>query len=220
MLLPVRNREIDSQEAAALLLQDRAFFEDSGGGVTLSGGDPLAQSVFAAEALEICHDAGVNTALETALHCSREDLDRVMMHTDLFICDVKVADDEKHRAYTGVSHATILKNLEYLASSQKNLLIRTPLIPSHNADSDNIRRIGAFLQDIATIRGKALSIELLNFNPLTMNKYRLMNRDNTAMQNLQPLPSEKINQWQEILESFGLEIVDKQKQEVGEKHEY
>jgi glycyl-radical enzyme activating protein len=213
-------REIDSQEAAALLLQDRAFFEDSGGGVTLSGGDPMAQSVFAAEVLEFCHDAGVHTALETALYCSREDLDRVIPHTDLFICDVKIMDDNKHRSYTGVSHAPILKNLEYLASSGKNLLVRTPLIPAHNADSGNIRRIGALLQDIATIRGRAISMELLNFNPLTMNKYQLMNRDNPAMQNLQPLPLKKINQWQAILESFGLEIVGKHNQVIGDEHDY
>lgn len=214
------SREIDSEEAAALLLQDRAFFDDSGGGVTLSGGDPMAQVEFAGEILKTCQQSGVHTAIETALLCSREDIDRLIPYTDLFICDVKCIDDKKHRAYTGVSNATILENLQFLASSEKNLLIRTPLIPSHNADSDTIRRIGSFLQDLATLRSKALSIELINFNPLTLNKYQLMNVDNRAMHNLQPFPEGKIKQWQSLLESFGLEIVSEQKQGAGDIHDY
>jgi len=165
--------------AAALsqeLLKDRAFFEKSGGGVTLSGGEPTLQADFAAELLRRLKAAGIHTALDTCGFCSEQTLARLLPMTDLVLFDLKFMDAAQHRAFTGQDNRVILERLRFIADyiagqgPQKALWIRTPLIPGTTASAENLRAIGAFLA--GHLAGVVERWELCAFNNLCRDKYR------------------------------------------------
>jgi pyruvate formate lyase activating enzyme len=99
--------------------KDLVYYQSSGGGVTLTGGEPLFQPVFSAAILKSCKEKEIHTAIETCLYCNRGDLDMVMDHIDLFIIDIKVYDDARHKFYTGKSNKLIKENFHYIATSGK-----------------------------------------------------------------------------------------------------
>jgi pyruvate formate lyase activating enzyme len=157
------------------LVKDRVFFEKSGGGVTLSGGEPLMQADFSAVLLQTIKEVGMNTAIDTCGLCSISALDKVLPYTDVVLFDLKEMDSEKHRALTGQNNQRILENLlyirEYIVNSapEKLLWIRTPLIPAATATRDNVARIGAFIAEkLADVTQRW---ELLSFNNLCRDKY-------------------------------------------------
>jgi pyruvate formate lyase activating enzyme len=158
------------------LVKDRVFFDKSGGGVTLSGGEPLAQVDFSAVLLQNLKEKGISTAIDTCGFCSVNALDRVLPHTDLVLFDLKEIDAEKHRTFTGQHNQRILENLLYTRNyvvnmaREKILWIRTPLIPAATATRENIASIGAFIA--RNLEGVAQRWELLTFNNLCRDKYR------------------------------------------------
>lgn len=158
------------------LVKDRVFFEKSGGGVTLSGGEPLMQADFSAALLQTIKEVGMNTAIDICGACSANSLDEVLPYADIILFDLKEIDSEKHYAFTGRHNQRILENLiyirEYILSRapEKVLWIRTPLIPAATATSDNIIGIGAFIAK--NLEGIAQRWELLAFNNLCRDKYR------------------------------------------------
>jgi pyruvate formate lyase activating enzyme len=196
-------REAESEELVNELLLDRSFFEESGGGVTLSGGDPVFQPRFALDILKRLKEAGIHTALESSLYCSRKILESFLPYVDLFISDCKVFSDELHTRYTGVSNQQIIKNITYLLGTSEDVLIRIPLIPVFTATDGNVRNIIGFLQS----HGCRVLCEFLNYNPLGMNKYRLRNIDRTVLEKLRPLPTEQIARWEKMATSLGIDIV-------------
>ncbi len=122
--------------------RDGLFYEESHGGVTLSGGEPLAQPAFAAELLRECRERRIHTAVDTCGFAAEEALAAVAAHTDLFLYDIKLLDDERHRRWTGVSNAGILQNLEHLSKGGWRLWIRYPLIPSVNDLDEDLSELG------------------------------------------------------------------------------
>jgi pyruvate formate lyase activating enzyme len=158
------------------LIKDRVFFEKSGGGVTLSGGEPMMQPDFSAALLQTIKEVGMNTAIDTCGLCSISALDKVLPYTDVVLFDLKEMDAEKHRAFTGQNNQRILGNLLYIgdymvnAAPEKILWIRTPLIPGATETRDNIASIGAFIAK--NLEGIAQRWELLAFNNLCRDKYR------------------------------------------------
>jgi len=163
---------VTAEEAAARLLRDRVFFGENGG-VTLSGGEVLAQWEFARDVLAICKKAGADTAIETCLLASREAVEALLPVVDHFIADIKYLDGETHRHVVGADNAQILENFRFLAERGADLLVRTPLIPGYTATEENIRAIARFLRGI----DPAIKYELLNFNPLCRSKYSAMEQD-------------------------------------------
>jgi pyruvate formate lyase activating enzyme len=157
------------------LLKDRVYFEKSGGGVTLSGGEPTMQPRFAWALLKALHEEGIHTALDTCGLTSWETLESMIPYVDLVLYDLKEMDPERHRAYTGADNALILENASRLTSCIINegrkfrLWIRTPLIPGYTARPDNIRAIGVFIR---TELGRAVQRwDLCTFNNLCIHKY-------------------------------------------------
>jgi pyruvate formate lyase activating enzyme len=161
------------------LTKDRAYFETSGGGITLSGGEPVLQRRFARQVLERCRQVGLHTALDTAGLCGTEPLLELAARADLVLFDVKEMDDERHQAFTGQSNERILANVRAVAAfiragapgdhGPPELWIRTPLIPGATARDDNLEAIGAF---IAAELGSAVTRwELCAFNNLCQQKY-------------------------------------------------
>ena len=158
------------------LLKDRAYFEKSDGGVTLSGGDPAIQALFAANLLKELKHHGIQTAIDTCGICSNGALELLLPNTDLVLYDIKEIDPEKHKAFTGNSISTVLENLrfifEYMHSrnAARRLWIRTPIIPGATDREENIRGIAEFIS--ANINGSVERWELCAFNNLCKDKYR------------------------------------------------
>ena len=148
--------------------KERTFMEESDGGVTFSGGEPLWQTQVLEDLLLACKREGYHTAVDTTGHTSRQSLLRIMATTDLFLYDLKHMDDAKHMEYTGVSNRLILKNLSFLAAEGKDLFIRIPVIPAINDDHENISSMLRFLQ---RLNGAVCEVDLLPYHAMAAQKY-------------------------------------------------
>ena len=173
-------REITAAEATAEALRDRTFYETSGGGVTLSGGEPLMQPTFAHAVLTACKDAGIHTAVETCAQVSWKALEDVLPVTDLFMIDLKHMDPERHRAATGSSNQRILENVSRLADTGKPIIFRVPVVPRVNDTPDEISDIACFVADLAVRAPGKIRLELLPFHRLAADKYRSLGLDYRA----------------------------------------
>ena len=166
---------VSIDELLAELLKDRAYYVKSGGGVTLSGGEPTFQPDFAEALLRSLKEQGIPTALDTCGLTSQKVLERLLPYTDLVLFDLKLLDDDQHRKYTGQSNGHILENLlyihDYLQGQTRpiDLWIRTPLIPGVTDSEENLTGIGSFLA--AHMDGTVSRWELCAFNNLCRDQY-------------------------------------------------
>ncbi len=147
--------------------RDVVFFDQSGGGVTLTGGEPLMQPRFAIELLRACKAHGIHTVLDTSGYASWQVISEVAQHSDLFLYDLKLMDDERHRKYTGVSNRLILSNLQRLSAAGENIVVRIPLIPGVNDDEQNLRLTQRFLTGLPNLAG----VEVLPYHDIAQAKY-------------------------------------------------
>ncbi|MDO4942644.1 MAG: glycyl-radical enzyme activating protein [Lachnospiraceae bacterium] len=168
--------EMDSKTASVEeimeeIRKDQVFYKH-GGGVTLSGGEPLLQWEFAREILKQCRKEKIHTAIETALFVQTEALEAVIPYLSMAFSDLKLIDDQAHRKYVGVSNKLIKKNIEILLKSEvkDQVIIRTPMIPGITTTKENIQGIAAFISAIYP----EVSYEILNYNPLAEAKYHLV----------------------------------------------
>lgn len=156
------------EELLEELLRDQPFYEQSGGGITLSGGEPLMQQAFSLRVLQLCRQAGLHTAIETAAFCRWEEMAELLPWLDLVMMDIKLADDEQHRAATGVSNRRVLENARRLAETDMPLIVRTPVVPTVNDTAEAIEAIAAVVRDFPNL----LYYELMPFHRLAEGKYR------------------------------------------------
>lgn len=159
--------KISVSDVIAEIRKDLDFLRISGGGVTLTGGEPLAQAPFASEILHSCKTMGIHTAVETSLSGDKKSLELIIEHTDLFITDMKIFDNEKHIRFTGKSNEIIKENFRSLINAGKNIIVRIPMIRNITDDDVNIKAILAFI----TESGIEIPVEYINFNPLAGNNY-------------------------------------------------
>lgn len=148
------------------VLLDRVFYRRSGGGVTLSGGEPLAQPAFTAALLQACREEGLHTCVETCGYGKTEDLLKISEYTDLFLFDYKLTDPDRHRAYTGVTNTGILKNLDALCLQGKAVILRCPMIPEVNLEPGHYDAIASLANQYPNIR----EIHLEPYHPLGVGK--------------------------------------------------
>lgn len=165
--LKVSGRTVTAADVLAEVKKDRGFYRKSGGGVTLSGGEPLAQPAFAAEILRRCGDANIHTAVETCGYASEDVFRRVVDAADLVLFDLKHMDPAAHAQGTGVSNGPVLANLEQLVRWGKPVLARVPLIPGWNDGPGNLSAVAALLAHLG-IR----DVHLMPFHQLGKDKYR------------------------------------------------
>ena len=175
-------KEITVEELLPALLEDRDFYETSGGGVTLSGGECLMQADFCTELLMRLKENGIHTAVDTCGFASRAALDKVIPYTDVFLYDVKAYDEDVHIKCTGVSNKQILENLIYLDSIGKDIEIRIPYVPDYN--DGQIEKIACFLAQLRSIT----KIRLLPYHNYAGSKYAALHIENTLPAQL---PTEK-----------------------------
>ena len=158
------------------ILLDRAFYENSGGGVTLSGGEPALQLDFSLEILERCRVAGLHTAIETAANVPWESLMALLPLTDLVMMDIKHMDSDKHRDAVGAPNALLLANARRIVESGKPIIFRIPVIPTVNDTPEEVAAIAAFvrqMQDLRTAQHNPapITLELLPFHRMAGDKY-------------------------------------------------
>ncbi|MBQ8381494.1 MAG: glycyl-radical enzyme activating protein [Clostridia bacterium] len=166
-------RQVTADEILPELLSDRAFYENSGGGVTLSGGECLMQADFAAEILSRLKEEGIHTAVDTSGYVPREAFDKVLPYTDVFLYDVKAIDPAVHKRCTGRDNSLILNNLKYISSRGAAIEIRIPFVPGYN-DSE-ITAIAEFLDTV----GGITKIKVLPYHNLAASKYEALGMKNT-----------------------------------------
>ncbi len=157
------------------ILKDRIFYDDSSGGVTVSGGEPLAQLPFLRRLLEECRDEAIHTAVDTCGFAPQEDLLSIAPLTDLFLYDLKMMDDDGHQRLTGVSNVTILDNLRALGSVHDYIWIRVPVIPGFNDDERHMDAVAAFAASIQGVR----QVNLLPYHELGTHKNEHLGRIDT-----------------------------------------
>jgi len=165
----------DVKQVMKEIEKDRTFYEESGGGVTFSGGEPLSQPDFLLKLLKSCKAAEIHTAVDTSGYARPEIISVVSELTGLFLYDLKVIDDEKHIKYTGVSNKTILENLKTISGLGKRIFIRLPLIPGVNDDDDNIKATAEIIKNTPGVE----QVNLLPYHNIAADKYRRLGRLNT-----------------------------------------
>jgi len=153
------------------VLKDRILFEESAGGVTLSGGEPLLQKEFCLEFLCLLKKGGIHTVVDTCGYVSWADLKEVALLTDIFLYDLKLLNAEKSRAFTGVTNDLILLNLENLVSIHCNVKVRIPVIPGVNDDARSINEKALFLSKIGI-----QEVEIIPYHTLGTGKYDKLSR--------------------------------------------
>ena len=166
----------EPEALAEKLMEDRLFFENSGGGVTLSGGECLSQGAFAIEVAKILWEKGISVDIDTCGFVRREVLDGIIPYTDTFLYDLKAIDSEVHRRCTGQDNSLILENLRYLCSRGCRVEIRYPYVPGYNGGE--CEKIGAFLAELPNIT----KVKVLGYHGYADGKYAALSMENTLPQ--------------------------------------
>lgn len=201
---PTLARELSGQKMLASevldeVLKDRLFYEESGGGVSFSGGEPLMQPDFLESCLRLCREKHLHTVLDTCGYAPREHLKRMIPFVSLFLYDLKMVDSNKHNMFTGVGNKLILDNLKYLDDKNAEIVIRIPIIPDVNDDIENAHNTGKFLSQLKTNH----LVHLLPMHNTAIGKYNSLGKlydfsdkqgpENCIMKN-----------FSKIIESYGL----------------
>lgn len=202
--LQLMGRMVSAKDLYAEVASDRSFWERSGGGVTLSGGEPLVQHGFVKAFLEICTAAYVHMAMESCLHVSKDILEGILTFVNMVICDLKIMDEGKHKQFTGVSNQLILKNIADLLRTDKEMLVRMPLIPGINDDTADLNALGEFLQG----HRKGTHLELMPYHRFGEAKYARLGRT-CHMEEIHPVSNETIERATAKLKRFNITIVGK-----------
>jgi len=199
--LKVLGQTMSAVEVFREIKKDTDFYWNSGGGVTASGGEPLAQPDFVAALFKLCQDNGIDTCIDTSGYASAEALEKVLLYTSLVLFDVKLGDDKSHRKWTGVSNEEILLNLDRAIASVVPLTVRVPLIPGINDSNQELKKIARIVVDSLKKPGK---VELLPYHRFGMGKYQQLDRE-YELTELTTQKKTEIQKMKELLESFGLE---------------
>ena len=169
----VCGREYTVDEVFAEVIKDKAYYDNSGGGVTFSGGECMLQIDFLIEILKKCKENGIHTAVDTAGHIPFESFEKILPYTDLFLYDIKCFDSEKHQKYVGVGNKIILENLSKLFQANAKIWIRIPIISDINDSVEEMQKIKDFLDE----NGKPEKIELLPYHAMGENKYASIGKE-------------------------------------------
>ncbi|WP_313164842.1 trans-4-hydroxy-L-proline dehydratase activase [Sedimentibacter sp.] len=188
------------EEVLKEVLKDRIFYEKSGGGVTVSGGEPLMFIDFVEELLKKLKEENIHTAVDTSGAVNFESLERIADYTDLFLYDIKLMDDEMHKKYIKASNKTILENLKKLSKIHNNINIRLPIIEGVNADTDHIERIIDFIKDL-----NIKKVNLLPYHDIAKHKYKKLDMDYEEEKMSKP-SEEKMQRFMSMFESKGYEV--------------
>ena len=199
--LEMAGRIRTAQEVVQIVLRDRVFYETSGGGVTVSGGEPLLQPDFTRSVLAGCREAGIHTAIETAGNVSWDRIATVLPVTDLVMMDIKTMDPVTHRREIGASNARVLENARRLSESGVPLIVRTPVVPGVNDEEASVGAIAAFASELPTLVG----YELLRFHMMAGAKYAALDLECRAA-DLPGPTTEQLDRLAACAAAFGIPV--------------
>ena len=199
--LEVKGQAVTAGEIVDQAVRLKPFFRRTGGGVTLSGGEPTAQARFCHAVAALCREGGIHVALETCGYVEWRMLARLSEVVDLFLFDVKHVGAARHKEYTGVSNRRILRNLGRLVEAGADVIVRVPLIPSINDDAATVGAIGKRVFELGVRR-----VTLLPFNPATHGKYSWLRRE-APMPNATRQSRVQVEALEQILRDEGMNVV-------------
>lgn len=168
--LVVWGKVVTAGEVIDEVEKDLPFYVNSGGGMTLSGGEPMAQPEFALALMRLAKRLDIHTALDTAGNVPWEDFEKILEYTDLVLFDIKIMDSQSHKEYSGRGNELILDNVKRIAAMGKRMRIRIPVIPGRNDNVENMRATGEFIKSLGDV---VEGIDLLPYHPYAGSKYRI-----------------------------------------------
>ena len=193
-------REMTVEEVMLEVLRDRVFYEESGGGVTFSGGEPLMQPQFVLALVEACREHGLHTTIDTCGFGYIDHLLTLAPLTDLFLYDLKFMDDAKHREFCGVSNTPILANLQRLTQVHQNICLRVPLIPGVNDSEENLEGLARWATSLPGVR----HVNLLPYHPTGVQKFKRLGHV-YQLDPVTPPSSERLQAATALFRRFGFE---------------
>lgn len=193
--LSVSGEVVSTQKILEEIKKDEVFYNTSGGGVTVSGGEPLFQPKFTAEILRLAKENGIHTAIETCGYASKTALLTVLKYCDYVLFDIKETDEENHLKFTGVSQKPILENLKTINDMKIPFLIRLPIIPGLNDRKEHFLKVKELAKNLESCKG----IEIMPYHVLGAYKYDLLQK-NYACKNIQEPDKETVTEWRKLVE--------------------
>jgi pyruvate formate lyase activating enzyme len=194
-------RLVTVDEVLSLVEEDHLFYEQSSGGVTLSGGEPTAQLRFSQRLLQGCRERDIHTTIDTCGHAPWEAWEALLPYLDLILYDLKEIDPARHERYVGVSNELILDNLRRLARTGKSIIVRRPVIPGYNDDEGSIRALARFVQELGAVH----EIDLLPYHRFGQGKYKRLGM-RYPMGDEPSMKEEEVGGLRDILESYGFRV--------------
>ncbi len=199
--LTLKGKKMTVEQVIKELKKDAIVYRRSGGGITLSGGEPLVQSEFARELLKACKAQGWHTAIETTAYANTETIEEVFPYIDLALMDIKSVDSEMHKKYTGVPNEKILENAK-LVSKITKMVVRVPLVPDFNSSEKDILELCDYVKTLNDIN----TVHLLPYHTYGENKYDLLGRD-YLMKKTRAFALGEVEKLQKIIEEQGIKCV-------------
>jgi pyruvate formate lyase activating enzyme len=194
-------RRMSVEEVMDEVLKDRVFYEQSAGGVTFSGGEPLMQPRFLKNLLEACRAEGIHTAVDTSGYAAREDLLSIAPLADLFLYDLKIMDDQLHRQWTGASNVPIMENLLALGEVHKDIWIRMPLVPGFNDNPKHVEAVARFARSVPGV----CQVNLLPYHATATHKLKGLGRSDQPAARVTPTPK-MIELARDTFQALGMNI--------------
>lgn len=201
--LEIVGRDVEVDEVMDVVMRDRDYYAPSGGGMTISGGEPLMQPDFAEALLHAAKGRGLHCCVETSGYAAWDVLDRLRLVVDLWLFDVKETDAHRHARFTGRELQTILERLQQLHDSGANILVRCPMIPDHNARREHLEDIAALSRKLPNLVG----IELLPYFDFWRAKLKRFGLTTELPDTVKPPPREAVKGWNDFLRERGVSVV-------------
>ncbi len=197
----VLGKKVNVNELMEEIKKDIPYYDESGGGVTFSGGEPMMQVDFLYELLHACKMEELHTTVDTSGYCSYESFEKINDLVDLYLFDLKLIDEEKHRMYTGVTNKNILNNLTKLTEDENEVYVRIPIVPNLTDTEKNINDSIEFLKKLNRIK----KVDILPFHKMGSNKFQKLDIPDFHKHTETP-PEEQMNELKNRFESAGFSV--------------
>ena len=193
----------DTSDILAILGKERIFINQSKGGVTFSGGEPMLQFDFLMEALQACKENGFHTTIDTSGYATPERFRKIIPYTDLFLFDIKHLDTVKHKEYTGVPNELILSNFNLIVESGNDFMVRIPIVPGFNDDPDHLARLKNFI--LGEKHDNLKMINLLPYHKTGSSKYKRF-KLTYKMENVEQPSSQRMKELKAFFSGSGVRV--------------
>ena len=198
LVVKIFGYETDAKSVIEEVVKDKSYFENSGGGLAISGGDPVFQTEFSYELLRLAKENEIHTALETSGYSKQKNIEKLASVCDLFLFDFKHYKNAEHIKYTNVPNDGVLQNLDFLCSNNHQIILRCPIIPGVNDTLEHFKAIAELSNKYAAIQ----AVEVMPFHDWGFHKYELIGRERPKI-NSETIPKETSKKWRDGLKKLG-----------------